>query len=148
MNPEDEGPRDGRMEQVFVDGTLEAGNHNRRQQQRHREIEVATQNPVATGEGRRAQFFLRADCSPDAFYVYSGHSKNEQGLQSFSPGPREHTRRVPGWPSFSDSSHACAFCRVPHSCAFFAQGWDSRDSDSACSAATEVMERPTFSHRT
>jgi len=73
MNPENEGPRDGGMEQVVVDGAAEAGDHNRRQQQRHRKVEIPLQNPVTTGQGRRAQFFLRAHCWPDAFYLDSGH---------------------------------------------------------------------------
>src|ERR1700693_2566423 len=103
MDPENEGPRDSWVKQVFVDGTLEATDHNRRQQQRHREIEVATQNPVTTGEGRGAQFFLRAQRRPDAFYVDSGHSKDAPGVQFFSPGPREHTLQIPSSPSFLDS---------------------------------------------
>jgi len=57
MNSENKGPRHRGMEQVFVDGTLEADDHNSREQQRHREIRIATQNPVTTGQGRRAQFF-------------------------------------------------------------------------------------------
>jgi hypothetical protein len=57
MNPENEGPRHGGMEQVGVDGTLETGDHNRRDQQRHREIEISMQNLVTTSHGRRAQFF-------------------------------------------------------------------------------------------
>ena len=103
MNPKNEGPRDGGMKQVLVDGPLEAGKHNRRQHQRHRKIKIATQNPVTTGKGRSAQFFPRTDCSPNAFYIDSGHSKDEPGLQFFSPGPREHTRRAPSSSSFSDS---------------------------------------------
>jgi len=73
MNPENEGPRHRGMEQVVIDGTLETGDHNGRDQQRHREIEISMQNPVTSGKGRRAQFLLRANYRPDAFYVDSGH---------------------------------------------------------------------------
>src|SRR6202023_619244 len=46
MNPENEGPRHGGMKQVVVEGTLETSDPYRRQQQRHRKIKIATQNPV------------------------------------------------------------------------------------------------------
>ena len=119
MNPKNERPRDGRMKQVLVDRPLEAGDHNRRQQQRHRKIKIAAQNPVTTGEGRRAQFFPRADCSPDALYVDSGHRRMGQDFNSSRPAhgsihdecPASHlfrirsngegcsiNRRVPGAP--------------------------------------------------
>ena len=119
MNPQNEGPRHRGMKQVFVDGTLEAGEHNRRQQQRHCEIEIATQNPVTTGEGSCAQCFPRDNRSPDAFYIDSGHRKDEPGLHFLSPGPREHTLRVPTSPSFSacsrgeEYSHSGGHPQVP-----------------------------------
>jgi hypothetical protein len=71
MNPENEGPRRRGMEKVGVDGTLEADDHNRREQQRHREIEISIQNPVTTGHGERARFFSRAYGRPDAFPLFS-----------------------------------------------------------------------------
>jgi len=103
MNPKNEGPRQRGMEQVVVDRALETGDHNRSHQQRYRKVEIPLHDPISTGQGRRAQFFLGAQRRPDAFYVDSGHGRGEPGLPFCLPGSREDTPRVPGPPSFSDS---------------------------------------------
>src|SRR5271157_1734069 len=51
MNPEKERSRNRGMEEIVVDGALEAGDYNRRQQQRHRKIKIAMHNAVADGQG-------------------------------------------------------------------------------------------------
>src|SRR5580700_1170631 len=105
MDPENKRPRHGGMKQVVIDRTLETGDHNRSQQQRHRKIEIPLHNPVSTTDGDRARFSLRASSSPDAFCVHSGHGRVtvEPGPPLRLPGPREDTPRLSALPSFSDS---------------------------------------------
>ena len=85
MNPENERPRHCRMEEIVVDGTLEACDHNHSQQQRHREIEIAAHDPVTTAPGHRADFFLRAQRGPDVFCVDNGHGRVSRDFHSVCP---------------------------------------------------------------
>jgi len=126
------------MEQIVVYRTLEADDHNRSDQQRHREIEIPTQYPVATGYGRHAQFFLWADGTPDAFCIHSGHRKLTGTSIPFAR-PRESYLKSAPMPFYSPLARQARISGTIH--LLFTVDGQGNTSAVEASTANELLRR-------
>src|ERR1051325_9625185 len=94
MNPKNEGPRHRGMKQVVIDRAPEAADHNQRQQQRHREIEIAMDQAISAGHSRWAQLCLGPQRVPGVFYVDSGHGRVSRDFDLYARPTRGYTSGV------------------------------------------------------
>src|SRR5579863_3054191 len=89
VNPEQEGPWRGSVEETVIDRTTEAQHYKRGEQQRHREIEISANDPFQLGH--RTRLFFRDRCKPDMFLVsdWDRHKTSSylRGAAGIAAGP-------------------------------------------------------------
>ena len=80
VNPEQEGPRRGSVEETVIDRTTEAPHHQSGEQQRHQEVKISVHEPLELVRGARSSFSDRY--RP---YVFCGNERDRHKV-SLSAG--------------------------------------------------------------